>query len=87
MNTDPHKCPCCGEAMVPAEAALNRGFVNFLAFGLGSSVLQIRPREGGKWTDYMSPSASAAASLCTSCGALLIAPSLKTHRKELGLES
>ncbi len=86
MKDAPTKCPCCGEVMVPAETALNRSAWNAIFLGLGSSVLQVRPRGGGTWMDYMSPSVSAAASFCASCGALLMAPPLPEMRRKLGFD-
>ncbi len=71
--------------MVPAEAALNRGLMNALMCGFGSSVLQIRPKKG-RWLTFMNPSRSAQASYCTSCGSLLMAPTLAKHRRELGID-
>jgi len=85
MEAIVHNCPNCGDLMVPAEGALNRGLMNSLLCGFGSSILQIRP-DKGKWMDFMTPNRNARASYCTSCGCLLMAPSLKNHRKILGID-
>lgn len=81
-----HTCPNCGEMMVDSEAALNRSFFNAIFFGFGSSILQIRTPKGN-WMDFMTPGRKSGASYCTSCGAVLLAPSIDSHRKELGLDS
>jgi hypothetical protein len=86
MSDTAFTCPCCGDLMVPAEAALNRSVGNLLLFGFGSSRLEVRPRAGGRWMPFMISSRSAEASFCSTCGALLVAPSLPAQRRELGLE-
>ena len=85
MNEEKHSCPNCGDLMVPAVAALNRGLLNTLFFGFGSSILQIRSKKG-RWLTFMKPNRSAKASYCKSCGSLLIAPSLADHRRALDID-
>jgi len=87
MASVKHICPSCGDTMVSGQAALNRHWSNSLLFGWGSSVLQIKENASKKWHDFMLPSNKTRCSYCTSCGALLIAPSIKHHREELGLEN
>lgn len=86
MKPETFLCSNCGESMVPAEAVLQRGLLNALAFGFGSSRLDIRPQSGRRWSTFMTPARASEAAYCTRCGALFIAPSLKHHRKDLGLE-
>ena len=81
-----HKCPNCGDLMVPAEASLSRSWANVAVTGWGSSELRIKPRKGKRWLTHMTPAKNTQASYCVSCGALLLAPSTKKHRKNLGLE-
>lgn len=86
LHVDGPKCPGCGETMVPAEAALKRTTWNVILCGMGSSILQFRLQGRGEWTTHMTPWNSARASYCTSCGALLLTPSVKAHCREIGLE-
>ncbi len=79
------KCPICDDLLIEVEAALNRTWGNVLATSFGSSVLEIRSREG-EWMPFMFPGRSAKALYCTKCGSLTVAPSIKEHREKLGLE-
>jgi hypothetical protein len=85
MSDSSHKCPLCDDVLVEVEAGLNRATWNVLLTSFGSSELQIRLKNKG-WMPFMTPSRSARGLYCTKCGALMIAPSIPAHRKELGLD-
>ncbi|GAA5495920.1 hypothetical protein Rhal01_02101 [Rubritalea halochordaticola] len=85
MKTDSHYCSICQSLLVETEAALNRGLINALFFGFGSSELQIRSSKR-RWMTFMTPSRNAKALYCVECGSLTLAPSISKHRRELGLE-
>ncbi|MCW1921086.1 hypothetical protein OKA05_00885 [Luteolibacter arcticus] len=82
MTPPTHNCAICGDLLIAVEAALNQ---TWFSTGFGSSQLQIRMKGKG-WMQFMKPGRSAAGFYCTKCGALTIAPSIRSHRKELGLE-
>lgn len=86
MEESNHRCPNCGERMVAAQAALQRGLINGVLFGFGSSMLKIRLIANARWMTFMKPSRTADASYCRSCGSLLVAPSVARHRRELELD-
>ena len=84
MNEDCFKCPVCDDILVPVEAALNRTWSNALLTSFGSSQLQIRMKDKS-WMPFMNPSRAARGLYCTKCGSLTLAPSILSHRSELGL--
>jgi len=86
MNPVAHYCPLCGDLLVEVEASVNRTLTNMILTGFGSSELQIRLKNDGDWMPYMRPERSAEGLLCTKCGALTVAPTIPSHREELGLD-
>ncbi len=75
------KCPNCETEMVSIEATLYRTLHNLLAFGAGSSILQIRQKE--KWFTIMTPNRDARGHYCEQCGSVLLAPSDPKHMESL----
>ena len=78
--------PNCNDEMSPTEAALHRLTSNALFSGFGSSVLHIFSQKKNRWADFMRPSRKASAFYCCECGSLLMAPTIKSYRKDLGFE-
>jgi len=83
LNKNTHNCPNCGNEMVLVKASLNRSWTNALLFGFGSSELKIKSATGKHNLTHMLPSRDTQGSYCTACGALLLAPSVKSHLRTL----
>jgi len=86
MENSHAKCPICSDLLVPVEGALNRTWSNAILTSFGSSQLQIR-MANRSWMPFMNPGRSAQGLYCTKCGSLTLAPTIKKHRNELGLDS
>lgn len=70
-----YKCPICKSELEDVEVALQRNWLNALAFAFGSSVLQIRRQQKNeKWETYMTQWRNAKGLHCKECKALVVAP-------------
>lgn len=66
-------CPNCQSEMVKGKVTLDRTTLNFLAFGLGSSVLRFKKEGRRKKIKLMSNWGVNRAYFCENCGAVTIA--------------
>ncbi len=70
-----YECPICQSELKEVEVALQRSWLNALAFAFGSSVLQIRrQKKDVKWETYMTQWRNAKGLHCGKCEALVVAP-------------
>ena len=60
--------------MESTDVVLHRTMTNVLFFGLGSSVMRVRPESQKNWRIYMRPSNLGRAFHCKTCDALLMLP-------------